>query len=135
MDIFLYGETIGITQRSLRALRDTIGRSYDHELEVWQVDAVDGIAYGFVIMDYTAEIATIIGDGFRSDGGGEGGAGHRAAQALLALFGLKPMHGDTPLDYTQNVEDYEDLIHDIPRVNPVVPSTKVPPYIDYILRG
>jgi len=134
MDVFLYDETLGITQKSLRALRDTITRSYDHELEVWQVDAIDGIAYGLIVMDYTKELATIIGDGFRSDGGGEGGAGHRAAQALLALFGLKPMQADTAMDYTENVDDYDDVIHDIPRVNPVIPMNTVPPYIDYMLR-
>ena len=134
MDVFLYDETLGVTQKSLRALRDTIVDNYDHELEVWQVNAIDGIAYGFIIMDYTKELATITGDGFRSDGGGEGGAGHRAAQALLILFGLKPKPADTAMDYTENVEDYEDVVQDIPRVCPIVPKNTVPPYIDYMLR-
>lgn len=134
MDIFLCDETIGITQKALRVLRNVLANNIDHELEVWQVDALDGMAYGLIIMDYTKELATVIGDGFRSDGGGEGGAGHRAAQALLAMYGTHPLHSGEYLDYTEDVEDYVALIGSLPRVHPVIPEKQNPQYIDFVIR-
>lgn len=90
----LHQETLGVTQRALKALRDELAQRIDHEILVFQVPSEDGShceIYGFFLVDKTAEEIVIIGDGFRGDGGGEGGAGHRAALALLAIYHLVPI--------------------------------------------
>jgi len=134
MDIFLYSETLGITSKALMILRNVLANKIGHELEVWQVAALDGMAYGLIVMDYTKEQAVIIGDGFRPDGGGEGGAGHRAAQALLAIYGIKLHESDEVVDYTEDVEDYTELVASIPRIHPIIPQSQHPQYIDFIIR-
>lgn len=91
----LHQETLGITQRALKALRDELAQRISHEILVFQVPSRDGWdyceIYGFFLVDKTDKEIAIIGDGFRGDGGGEGGSGHRAAQALLTMYGLKPI--------------------------------------------
>jgi len=134
MEIILCNETLGITQRALKVLRNTLAYRIDNKLDVWQVNSLDTIAYGFIILDYTKQQAIIIGDGFRSDGGGEGGAGHRAAQALLAIYGITPVEAEEPLDYTEDVEDYINLIDNLPEMHPHIPEVENPHYIDFIMR-
>jgi len=90
----LHRETLGVTLRALKALRDELAQRIDHALLVFQVPSRDGShcdIYGFFLVDRTAGEIVIIGDGFRGDNGGEGGNGHRAAQALLAIYGLLPI--------------------------------------------
>lgn len=90
----LHQETLGVTKRALKALRDELAQRLDHELIVFQVPAEDDAhceCYGLFLVDKTDKVIVIIGDGFRGDGGGEGGAGHRAALALLAIYHLVPI--------------------------------------------
>jgi len=87
-EALLYEDALGITQRSLKVLRDTIARSMDHRLAVVEVETSD-ITCGYLILDADTGIATFTGDGFRHDSGGEGGAGYRSALKLIDLFGLK----------------------------------------------
>jgi len=103
-------ETLGITQHALKALRDTLADRIDHNLVVCRVVADDGHAYGLFVLDYTVGVAVVVGDGFRQDGGGEGGAGHRAAQALLSIWGIEPIEWDNVCRYTEEVEEYRDII-------------------------
>ncbi|MBA7714667.1 hypothetical protein ES703_123697 [subsurface metagenome] len=112
----LHRETLGVTQRALKALRDELARRIEHEILVFQVPSPDGDhceVYGFFLVDKTAAEVAIIGDGFRGDSGGEGGSGHRAAQALLAIYGLTPIemlpedaivYRDDPSAYRQAVD-------------------------------
>ena len=97
MTIKVHTDTFGITAKALKALRDELAERIDHKIEVWELEAgerdhVEG--YGLVIYDFTKGEVVVIGDGFRGDGGGEGGAGHRAAQALLAIYGIGPFRYD-----------------------------------------
>ena len=87
-DVLLYEDSLGITQRSLKVLRDTLSRSIDHRLAVVEVQTSD-ITCGFLVLDADAQLGVFTGDGFRHDGGGEGGAGYRSALKLIDLFGLK----------------------------------------------
>ncbi|MBN2569825.1 MAG: hypothetical protein JXB42_10395 [Deltaproteobacteria bacterium] len=80
-------KSFGITYRSLKVLRDTLATSIGDEIAIAQVPT-DDICCGFLIVNKTTGEATFTGDGFRTDGGGEGGAGYKSAQALLRLFGL-----------------------------------------------
>ena len=101
-------EALGITERSLKVLRDEIARRVDHDLMVLEIPTSD-ITCGYLIVDRTAREAVFTGDGFRTDGGGEGGAGYRAAEAYLDIFRLKPYftpacHGQSgrePVDMTE----------------------------------
>jgi len=92
-------EALGITERSLKVLRDQIARRVDDDLMVLKIPTSD-ITCGYLIVDRTANEAVFTGDGFRSDGGGEGGAGYRAAEAYLDIFRLKPYFTE-PVDMTE----------------------------------
>ena len=88
VDVLFYEDSLGITQRSLKVLRDTLARSIDHRLAVVEAQTSD-ITCGYLILDADTGVATFTGDGFRHDGGGEGGAGYTSALKLIDLFGLK----------------------------------------------
>ena len=106
MRVSMNQEALGITERSLKVLRDEIARRVDHDLMVlpaWLADReipTSDITCGYLILDRTLNEAVFIGDGFRTDGGGEGGAGYRAAQAYLDIFRLKGYFAE-PMDITE----------------------------------
>jgi hypothetical protein len=105
LNIKVLEETFGITEKSLTALRNELARRVDHRLKVFTVPAADNrqcLGYGVLILDESTDEAVIVGDGFRGDGGGEGGAGYRACEALLALFGLHPTYElENPVAFDQ----------------------------------
>ena len=112
--VTLHKETLGFTQMALKALRDELAERIDHELIVFQVPSKNGShcdIYGFSLVDKTAREIAIIGDGFRGDGGGEGGKGHRAAQALLAIHRLKPiaMTPEEAVLYREDTSAYQEI--------------------------
>jgi len=99
MRVSLDEKALGITARSLKVLRDEIARRVDHELIVLEIPTSD-ITCGYLIVDRSLNEAVFTGDGFRTDGGGEGGAGYRAAEAYLDLFRLKAYFAE-PVDMTE----------------------------------
>lgn len=137
--LILHDETLGITQRALKALRDELAERIDHELLVFQVPSVNGshcAIYGFFLVDKTSKQIVIIGDGFRGDNGGEGGKGHRAVQALLALYGLKPieMMPEEAVLYRADVEVYRETVNKVLELAGEekfrVPQENSPQYVD-----
>ncbi len=91
MYVICYDEnTFGTTKRSLKMLRDTLAKRIDHRIAVVQVPS-NQICCGFLVLDVDAQEAIFTGDGFRTDNGGEGGAGYKSAKALLDLFGMQPI--------------------------------------------
>lgn len=141
--VTLHRETLGVTQPALKALRDELALRIDHEICVFQVPSQDGDgcdAYGFFLVDKTTNEITIIGDGFRGDNGGEGGKGHRAAQALLAIYGLKPF--ELPDDAAPYVEDLSlyngisDIVAELAGAfGFIIAWGKVPRYVDWCFSG
>ena len=87
-------ETFGITQRSLKMLRDTITKAASQHIAVFEIPTND-LCCSFLILNRDTQRATFTGDGFRMDGGGEGGAGYRSAQALLDMFGIRVFRWET----------------------------------------
>lgn len=85
--MFFEEHAMGITQSSLRVLRDALANSYNHEIAVIQVSTAPFLC-GFLVLDKDAASATFTGDGFRTDHGGEGGAGYQSALLLFDLFGI-----------------------------------------------
>ena len=86
----IYDEaTFGITCKSLKMLRDALAESHSHSITIAEIPTSD-ITCGFLIVDRDAQRAIWSGDGFRTDGGGEGGEGYRSAMAILKLFGFSP---------------------------------------------
>ena len=81
--------TFGITQRSLKKLRDELAGRVRNKIAVLEIQTSD-ITCGFLLIDKTLNQAIWTGDGFRTDGGGEGGAGYRTAEALFRIFGVRP---------------------------------------------
>ena len=98
-NIVLDENSLGVTQRSLKVLRDTLSRCIDQHIALVEVPTND-LCCGYLILNRDTGVATFTGDGFRTDGGGEGGAGYRSAQALIRLFGLRPYLNwyDEPVD-------------------------------------
>jgi hypothetical protein len=82
--------TFGITQRSLKMLRDTLAEKIHNRIVVVEVPTND-ICCGYFIFDWEWQNATWTGDGFRTDKGGEGGAGYCSAEILLKIFGIWPI--------------------------------------------
>lgn len=86
MEIIYNPETAGITGKSLRALRNALCETIYSKSCVVKVQT-QGILCGFLVIDKTKGKAYWSGDGFRTDGGGEGGRGYSAAEDLIERFG------------------------------------------------
>ena len=136
----LHRETLGVTQRALKALRDELAKRIEHELLIFQVPSTDGAhceVYGFFLVDRTAMEVTIIGDGFRGDNGGEGGSGHRAAQALIAIYGLTPieMMPEDAIVYRDDASAYRQTVDKALGIAEEyhfdVAWTNIPKYVDW----
>jgi len=82
--------TFGITQRSLKMLRDALAGSLTHRIAVVEVPT-NNLCCGYFIFDWEWQNATFTGDGFRTDKAGEGGAGYRSAEALFTLYRINPI--------------------------------------------
>jgi len=81
-------DSFGITQTSLKRLRDALAQGIAHHVAVVEVPTND-LCCGFFIFDRELGSAAWTGDGFRTDRAGEGGAGYRSAEALFDLYGLR----------------------------------------------
>jgi len=136
-------KALGITARSLKVLRDEIARRVDHELIVLEIPTSD-ITCGYLIVDRSLNEAVFTGDGFRTDGGGEGEAGYRAAQAYLDIFRLKAYFAE-PVDMTEAyagntkpvIARLSDLAQEALENSPdrfVAPSNTTPSYLRGHLR-
>lgn len=97
-------ETMGITCKSLKRLRDELARRIDHSITVWEIQTSE-LCCGFLIFDYDAAEAVWSGDGFRTDGEGEGGAGYKTAHVLLSIYNINPFYWHLCNSYT----DIDDL--------------------------
>lgn len=136
--VFYDHSTFGITQRSLKMLRDELALRFFHEVVVWEIPTSD-IVCGFLILDKTTNAAVFSGNGFRTDNGGEGGAGYRAAQALFAIYGINVMVWDMPVDLLAG-EAVEKQLLELAReldeeeeidIKPVQSYDQSPNYIDH----
>jgi hypothetical protein len=81
-------DSFGITQGSLKMLRDALAQGIAHPIKVVEVPTND-LCCGFFIFNRELGSAVWTGDGFRTDRAGEGGAGYRSAEVLFDLYGLK----------------------------------------------
>lgn len=88
-DILFDSNSFGVTQRSLKILRDTIAERFHHRIAVVEVPV--GNCCGFLIFDKDTGEAIWTGDGFRDDECGEGGAGYTSANALFRIFGIRQL--------------------------------------------
>lgn len=141
--ITLHRETLGVTQRALKSLRDELAKRIDHELLIFQVPSSDGAhceIYGFFVVDKTDREIVIIGDGFRGDGGGEGGSGHRAALALLAIYHLVPMElaPEEAILYREDESVYQETVNMLLEIAEEyrfeIAEQKIPQYVDWCFR-
>ena len=94
--------SFGITQRSLKMLRDALAEKVNHRIAVVKIPTND-ICCGYFIFDWEYQNATWTGDGFRTDGGGEGGAGYKSAKVLFDLFGVR--------DTCWKQVDFDEIYH------------------------
>lgn len=81
-------ESFGITQKSLKMLRNALVSNYKDKILVVEVPTSD-ILCGFLIFNKTEGSVTWSGDGFRTDRGGEGGRGYKTALNLLETFSVR----------------------------------------------
>lgn len=90
--------SFGITQKSLKILRDALAERVNRKIAVMRVPTND-ICCGYFIFDWESRSATWTGDGFRTDERGEGGAGYKSAKVLFDLFGMRvPCWGQMNFD-------------------------------------
>jgi hypothetical protein len=84
--------SFGITQRSLKILRDTITKNNERKILVIELPT-DNICCGFMIFVQNKDGIEVIwtGDGFRTDGGGEGSAGYNTAETIFYLYRIRPL--------------------------------------------
>lgn len=138
--VVLHHDTLGVTQPALKTLRNELARRADHHICVFEVPADEGDTenYGIIILDKDTSEAVVIGDGFRGDGGGEGGAGHRAAQALLGLWGIRTsgMMPDEAIQFVDNYHAYEAYVSQLAELAQeegyYQPADNNPHGVDYI---
>ena len=97
-------EAMGITQRSLKCLRDTVAEKLTHRIAVVEMPTND-LCCGYLILDWELQSATYSGDGFRMDKAGDGGAGYMSADVLLRLFGIRPLSWEEV-----DLEPFQNLI-------------------------
>ncbi len=83
-------ESFGIAKTSLKVLRNAIAENCGGEIAVVQVPTND-ICCGYFIYVPIYDKVIFAGDGFRLDGGGEGGAGQNTAECLFKIFGIEPI--------------------------------------------
>jgi hypothetical protein len=93
----------GISQTSLRRLRDILTSWYKSKVVVIAVVTGD-YTYGYLVVENARGDAFWTGDGFRHDGGGEGGAAAVAACALLAIYGVKELQYWEKVDLSEGNE-------------------------------
>ena len=80
--------SFGITQKSLKMLRDTLAEKLLHRIAVVEVPTND-LCCGYFIFDLDGSAAVFTGDGFRTDRMGEGGAGYMSAEALFEIYRVR----------------------------------------------
>lgn len=104
----------GITEGSLRMLRNTLAEKIRDEICVIEIPTND-LCCGYLILDQANSEAVYTGDGFRPDRGGEGGAGFNSAAAIFRIYGIELIHAERtvildPLFHMEGKEAAEFLI-------------------------
>lgn len=108
MQIIYDENTFGITQNSLKMLRDTLAAKINYHIAVFEIPTSD-LCCGFLILDKDMDEAIFTGDGFRQDRAGEGGAGYKTAEILFRLFGMKAEVWEK-VDFTQGYQGKKEVI-------------------------
>jgi hypothetical protein len=106
-NVLYNSNTFGITGRSLQVLRNILSDNLHDNILVVEIPTSD-ILCGFLLFNRTTGCAFWSGDGFRTDGGGEGGRGYKAANNMLETFGVSAQRiYDTQLEnkFARCVED------------------------------
>jgi len=107
----------GITQKSLKAFRNALSYAAVAGDEVGIVEVPTGsLCCGFLVVTRITNSAVFTGDGFRTDGGGEGGAGYRSALGLVILFGGSPswiLRWETAIDVSVLYSGNSDAVRTI----------------------
>jgi len=136
-----HDETLGITQAALTALRNELCERFHNEILVFQVPSRENSCrcYGFIILDRIFKDIVIVGDGFRADGKGEGGAGHRAAQTLLTLLGVRQvemLYPQQAIEFSAELSAYEAYLQLLLSYASVEnwqkPCEQIPHYVDFL---
>ena len=78
------------SENPLRFLRDSIVGRFHHRIAVIEIPIGDSRC-GFLVFDEDTGEAIWTGDGFRSDGYEEGGAGYFSANAIFRIFGIRQL--------------------------------------------
>lgn len=93
-------DTLGTTQGSLKMLRNELISRADRPIAVAQVPSDEGgEVVGFLILDDESEEVVYIGDNFRVDECGEGGAGYKTAKALFRIMNVQERQCE-PFNYS-----------------------------------
>lgn len=123
-------DSFGITQKALKNLRDAICRGWDDRIEIIEIQYAHSLC-GFVIINYTQRKTIWSGAGFRTDGGGESGAGYNTVKRLFQVFGFEqPYEWDVIVEEPEIQGTLKDVTEDFPESEyGFVPSEQALKYI------
>lgn len=110
-------KTFGVTQKSLKLLRDTIFERACHRIAVVEVPT-SNYCSGYMILDSDKQEAIWTGDGFRIDNAGEGGRGHITAEFLFDISGIRVIRWELFSD----VYDHDGLMRLAKEMVSVIPE-------------
>ncbi|RLA96195.1 MAG: hypothetical protein DRG69_01545 [Deltaproteobacteria bacterium] len=131
--------SFGITQKSLKILRNTLTFCVNHPVAVVELPTND-LCCGFFIFDKYTELAVFTGDGFRKDRAGEGGAGYNTAEALFGVFGIRRLiwdevnldeiyQGKTEIIRARLLKVAQEIANTLTNTDFVIPADKNPQYV------
>lgn len=80
----------GITNKSLTNFRNALVDCWNDRIALFEAGTMqEGEIVGFVVVNKDKKQIIFTGDGFRRDGGGEGGTGYRSVKHLCDLLGIE----------------------------------------------
>lgn len=107
ISIVQHPDAMGVTQASLKHLRNGLAARASHRIAVVEIPTADE-GCGFMILDLYSSDAVFTGEGFSDHCGGEGMAGYNTAKGLFGIYGITPSRWDK-VDF----DGYIDLLIDL----------------------
>lgn len=96
----------GTTNQGCTILKNEICNKSNHEIYIIKIET-GVITCGFLIIDRTTNQMVFTGDGFRTDGGGEGGRGYKKALEFLNFVGIQMIPTLVNTWDSDNLKPYE----------------------------
>jgi hypothetical protein len=102
----IHWEDMGSTEKSIKGIRNELAKRSTNELLLFKWSSNGQHTYGFLLVDFTLQEIVFTGNGFRIDGGGEGGRVAKKISDFLRIYGCAaPLCVDVPELYVHVPDD------------------------------